>query len=257
MFKRIFIVGFGRLGSALAQQILNSGLSIAGVVSRKSIAHYPFSIFSDVESLKNELITGDVVFLTAPDSHIHSIAMDLDIPGITLIHCSGATEIYPSVHANSGVFYPLMTFNQISAEINWLEIPVFLESGDEDTQQCLTVFCNQLNIDKTHCIDSQQRRKIHVAAVIANNMIQALYAASVNFLQENGLPQDVLLPIVHQMVANWGKIDPIQSLTGPMVRGDLKTIAIHEELLSTNPELLAVYRDMNKLIARLLKNIGI
>ncbi len=256
MFNRIFIVGYGRLGSALAKQISYCGIQLSGVVIRNNHQVMPFPVFSDTQTLRENLITGDAVFLTVPDSQIYDLAAAFDLPGITVLHCSGATEIFKSKHCFSGVFYPLMTFNNSNKGYNWSEIPVFLESGDEYTMNHLKSFCAQIAILNIHRIDSHQRQKIHVSAVIANNMIQALYAASAKYLHENDLPSEVLLPILHKMSDSWGAADPIQSLTGPMVRGDMKTISLHEHLLETYPELLAVYRDMNKLIVQLLEKSG-
>lgn len=254
MFNRYFVVGFGRLGKAITRQLIEKQLPITAIYNR-SVSKSPLTdsipFYTDLLSFKSQLLPGDCVFITVPDQFIFEISSILDAEELTLLHCSGATNLFHGNACKSGVFYPLMTFPNESTPMNWETIPVFLESDNSDTIIKLQSFATEFGHKEVYHINSAERLKIHLSAVLANNMIQALFAAASNYLDNSHLPSNVLIPIVKQMVSKWGSSDPIKSLTGPMVRGDFNTIQKHELLLKDHPELLAVYQSINLLIQKM------
>jgi predicted short-subunit dehydrogenase-like oxidoreductase (DUF2520 family) len=59
-----------------------------------------------------------------------------------------------------------------------------------------------------------------------------------------GLTRDDLLPLIRAAVENWARLGP-DALTGPVVRGDEPTLALHRAaLLARAPELLTLYDTM-------------
>jgi len=87
----------------------------------------------------------------------------------------------------------------------------------------------------------------HAAGVIASNYVVTLAWLARRLFQRAGIPADgaleALLPLTTRAVENLREVGIPQALTGPLVRGDLATIARHLSALEREaPEALPVYR---------------
>jgi predicted short-subunit dehydrogenase-like oxidoreductase (DUF2520 family) len=92
----------------------------------------------------------------------------------------------------------------------------------------------------------EQRAAYHAAACIASNFLVALEESAVDLLGAAGIdePRELLAPLVLRTAANWSERGPA-SLTGPIARGDERTVERHLEALTTSaPELLPLYRTL-------------
>ena len=49
------------------------------------------------------------------------------------------------------------------------------------------------------------------------------------------------LPIIQQTLANYSRLGPEQSFSGPLIRGDAQTVAIHLAVLKKHPRVREVY----------------
>lgn len=273
MINRILIWGYGRVGHALLQGCLKvklatglwplnaSNLSVIIGSSKKSdenldgVDWIPFDLsvaeFNSLESLP--IMKGDLVIATVPDHAIENVAKLCNVAGVTFIHCSGATPIIDLHNANSGVFYPLQTFDK-ETPTNWSTVPVFLESANDVVKNALTDLCSSLQIENVNHIESSQREYLHMSAVFANNYTIAMAGIAHDLLNKANMNSDWIRPIMAQTAANLQALNPWDKLTGPAKRNDLVTMRKHESMLADDSALKQLYQMMSLYIQRKTKH---
>lgn len=259
MHRRWILCGLGRLGNSLNQAFIDSGCSWDLICPSSSYSSQSQIIQSQHEvqfiawaDLLETLVEGDVLVLSINDASILSFAQQADKKGVVIIHCSGGTQLPILGHAYSGVFYPLQTFSYRNKP-NWKEIPVFLEFQNSIVLDSLLELADKLGVSKqniNHC-SSEQRLKVHVAAVFANNFVQTCVAISAELLKESGFNFDVMLPILHQMSLTWEMGNPSAAITGPAVRDDKKTMQKHLRLLENHPQWHELYARFSEIIKQM------
>lgn len=175
-----------------------------------------------------------------PASHVLLLVTDTAIADLLkrypflhekkLLHCSGALSI-PGV---AGA-HPLMTF---SHELYTLEqyqrIPFMVDKG---------YAFNELlpGLHNPHfAISPEEKPRYHALCVMAGNFSQIIWQAAVERFSSMGLPPSTLEPYLRQVVQNFVR-DPGTALTGPLSRGDRKTIDRNLAALAGDP-LEPVYR---------------
>jgi predicted short-subunit dehydrogenase-like oxidoreductase (DUF2520 family) len=60
------------------------------------------------------------------------------------------------------------------------------------------------------------------------------------------------LPIIMQTLANYSRLGPAKSFSGPLIRGDAETVAKHLTVLKEDPESRAVYLALARMALRTL-----
>ncbi|MBK8621080.1 MAG: DUF2520 domain-containing protein [Saprospiraceae bacterium] len=126
---------------------------------------------------------------------------------------------------------------------------LFISSNEKESFDSIEQLAGILSdtvIHKNH----NDRQKIHVAAVFANNFTNHLYTISKDFCQKNNLNFDLLWPLIEEGTKKARTNGPEFSQTGPAVRNDKKTIQHHEYLLENDPEWLSLYQLFTHLIQK-------
>ena len=259
MISRLLIWGYGRVGNAMIQGCLQNWSELSdsenhfhelGVISQKA---RPKSLPSNVTWLNHAdvmgspntaLRQGDVLLLTVTDGLIATISNRCDIPGISIVHCSGATPRMLLEQAASMVFYPLQTFSGES-EVDWSAVPVFTEMGGEEDFDVLARVAQLLGVVNTHSIPFSARENLHMAAVFANNFTTAMAGIAHDVLRQKGLQPSWIQPILAQTALNLGANHPWEKLTGPAKRGDELTIQKHLQLLDSHKDWKEIYQIMS------------
>jgi predicted short-subunit dehydrogenase-like oxidoreductase (DUF2520 family) len=89
-------------------------------------------------------------------------------------------------------------------------------------------------------ISAESRPLYHAAAVMASNYIVAMVDAAVILMRLAGIAAEpalqALSPLVRSSVENSLAMGPTQALTGPIERGDERTVAAHLRALDKAPE---------------------
>jgi predicted short-subunit dehydrogenase-like oxidoreductase (DUF2520 family) len=99
----------------------------------------------------------------------------------------------------------------------------------------------------------------HTAACIASNYLVTLLASARDLLVDCGIDAEqaipLLLPLVQATLENVKDLGPEQGLTGPIVRGDIKTVKEQIQALKNRaPELLPLYLQMGQRTAAMTEN---
>lgn len=243
----IVIVGAGNLATHLARTFYQKGFRIQQVFSRTFNAACTLAL--DVEA---EPVTDISALTSQADLYVVALADDVLpelLPLLTYgreeamwVHTAGSLPIDIWVgHARRyGVFYPMQTFSK-KRLVDFSQVPVFVEGCDCEATGFLHAVASALT-PRVYEVTSEQRKYLHLAAVVACNFTNYLYALASDLLSNHGLPFDALLPLIDETAQKVHELSPAQAQTGPAVRGDRAIMEEHLRLLSKQPYMVEVYR---------------
>lgn len=160
----------------------------------------------------------------------------------THLHTSGSIpmDIFKKCGCKSyGVMYPFQTFTK-GREICMNEVPLFVEAVDKETYAKIGCLADVLT-EKIYTMPSDKRENLHIAGVMMNNFVNALFDMSEELLKKANLPINVLVPILNETIKKAVEIGPRAAQTGPAKRGDYSVIEHHMALLENMPECRKVY----------------
>jgi predicted short-subunit dehydrogenase-like oxidoreductase (DUF2520 family) len=246
---RIFIIGGGRLAENLVEAFKKTDIVISGIYARSSdqvkkiVQENRIAGFTNLESIPNDC---DVYFIAVSDKSIELVSSQINPNGL-VVHCSGVLPIEAlKKHLNIGVFWPIQTLS-FNKKIDFQNVPICIESNSDNNRKLLVEIASKIS-NKSVVVCSEDRRKLHVSAVLANNFSNHLYVLAKKYLEENQMSFDLLKPLILQTTENALERDPSLVQTGPASRKDFGTIANHEALLSDQPEILNVYKSLTNSI---------
>lgn len=261
----IAIVGSGRLAEALSCAVIQNGMSLT-IIARnnrraleiaercRQLAHEGQNIHTT--TIEHSPSDGDIYIIAVSDRAIGEVAQALPIAaGSIVVHTSGATPIEAiPARFRRGVLYPLQTFTA-EGKVDFSQIPIFIEGCDAECEALLREFASSLSRSVAHA-DSEQRRRLHLAAVFACNFANHMFAIGCDIVHDAGFDFETLLPLIHQTVENAaGAKSPRDIQTGPAVRGDIVSQQRHLDLISYNDRLSEIYKLISENIWETSKKI--
>jgi len=104
--------------------------------------------------------------------------------------------------------------------------------------------------DSVQVITDEQRLKLHLAAVFANNFTNHMIVIAQKLAKENGLDAALLEPLLEKTFLRLKNNLAIELQTGPAVRGDIKIIEKHLKLLENHPEWQKIYSFVSENISK-------
>lgn len=247
----ISIIGAGNLATQLGLALRKEGYSIAEVYSRskknanqlsKKLKAKPII---DLKKLSKE---ATIYIIAVKDDAIASVAKQLKLKDQIVVHTSGSVSIaaLKPCSKNIGVFYPLQTFSK-EKEADFRTIPICIEGNNKYSASTLEYFAKSISSNVKN-IDSLQRKKIHLAAVIACNFSNHLFAIAEDLLKKEKLSLDLLRPLIAETAEKVMEESPKKNQTGPASRNDKKTMEEHLKLLSDDKDLQKLYSLLSKSI---------
>ena len=251
--KSVSIIGTGNVGWHLAKALYDAGLEVRHIISRsymraKEVAQMvnatPLSSSKEITSVP------DLFIICVSDNAIADVVKDYMKSGALVVHTSGSTgmEVFGKSSKNHGVFYPLQTFTR-RIEMDYNSIPFFIEGASPEIEALLLGVAMKIS-GSCFVVNSENRRKIHVAAIFACNFSNHLVSIAHKLLQEEGLEMNLLLPLVEQTIAKLKTVDPLSAQTGPAVREDWQVIDSHLKALEDMPKEKELYQLLTENIIR-------
>ncbi|MGW9686069.1 Rossmann-like and DUF2520 domain-containing protein [Flagellimonas sp. 2504JD1-5] len=177
-----------------------------------------------------EIKEADVYIIAVKDDAISEIAEHLTSKKGIVVHTSGAKGMDCITSDNRGVFYPLQTFTKGKA-LEFKNIPICLEIEQKSSYELLKSLADQIS-NNVRAINSEQREKLHLAAVFVNNFTNHLYQIGDDICKNNGVPFELLHPLIQETAEKIRDISPFDAQTGPARRGDTNSIKNHLSLLN-------------------------
>ena len=150
----------------------------------------------------------------------------------------------PNTHhpsPNYGVLYPMQTFSK-DREVDFREIPCFIEASNDDTLEVIRQLASRIS-DHVQEASSDKRKKLHLAAVFACNMVNHCYRLAEKVLEEEGIDFSLYQPLIQETANKVRELSPRKAQTGPMVRYD-RTIMDAQIALIPDERTRQIYRLM-------------
>lgn len=236
---KIGVVGPGRagvgLGLALARSAAGHSVRLHGLRPKKVPAPLTLTVGDTVPAWIGEM---DVVILAVPDDIIRSLAKTLragvHAPQVVL-HLSGAQgqeALGPLVttHADLGSFHPLQTIVDPDQAPEHLRGAWAAVEGMPRAIETASGLARDIGM-RPFTIAAKVKPVYHAGAVFASNYLVVVAAVAQRLVRHAGLTDEeawsALLPLIEATVANLRRQGPAQSLTGPVMRGDVETVMRH------------------------------
>jgi predicted short-subunit dehydrogenase-like oxidoreductase (DUF2520 family) len=252
----VALIGSGNVATWMAQRLQQSQrFPVTQVYSRKLENAQRLADLSGAQAIDNlkDLDTDNQIFIFAlADKAYEEILPKLPfrLPAAFLTSGTVSCQCLKDYADHYGVIYPLQTFTK-SQDMRSLEVPLCLEgpmlpSVGIDYRELMWSLARELS---PHCyeVSEAQRTKMHVAAVFACNFSNAMYHIAYKLMEENGLPFEMLLPVLRQTVEKVSVMTPAEAQTGPAARGDEAVMQTQLTSLEDS-KLKEIYRMMSSII---------
>lgn len=256
MNNKITIIGAGNVATHLAKSLHTNGFDIVEIFSQninnaKSLAKLVNAKPINTLNLLNTC--SDLYLICIKDDAIDAVLKQLTFNNKLIAHTSGSIsmEVFKQNNfKNYGILYPLQTFSKFK-EVNLSEVPFCIEGNNNSVEQKLSDIAIKLS-KNVHLVNSEQRKKLHIAAVFACNFTNYMYTIAYDITSKNDINFDILKPLIKETASKIADNSPASMQTGPAKRNDDDVIKNHLEMLSTN----AAYHDIYKLITTNIINDG-
>lgn len=202
----IAIVGAGRLGGVLARALRHAGFTVSGPHARG--ARVP---------------DADIALLCVPDDAIAEAARTARGSAPLIGHVSGATtlaEVDFSIH-------PLQTFTGGESPDVFRGIGCAVAGRTDAARTVAERLATALGAEP-FTIDDSHRAAYHAAASLASNLVLTVLDAAEQLADAAGIrpgeARSLLAPLARRTVENWVVDGARDALTGPIARGDERTV---------------------------------
>lgn len=225
---RVAIVGDGRVGNALTAALRSAGVGVAGPLRRGEMP--PDGV--------------DAVLLCVPDAEIAAAAAAVAGPddgrsAPPVGHCSGATGLDVLGDREAFSVHPLMTVTDQGADFTGAGAAI---AGSTPAALELARSLAELAGMRPIEVAPEDRVAYHAAASIASNFLVTLEGAAERLAATAGVDRADLVPLVRATVENWARLGPERALTGPVARGDERTVEAQRRAVAERaPELLGLF----------------
>ncbi len=250
--RKAIIAGTGNVAWHLAKILDEKGINICQIYGRNLSAAKEIAAFSNAQAIDAIDAVGDadVYFITVADDAIEEIGRHIFKPLRLLVHTSGSVDSTILNFGNNdfGVFYPLQTITKYN-ESDFSKIPIFITSFSKQTENDLVELAKHLSTH-VNVVTDEQRKIIHLCAVIVNNFTNYLFNEANDILLKNDLSLNLLFPLIEETIHKIKTQNFRNIQTGPAIRGDMKIIEKHLQMLNDNPEFAELY----ELISQNIRN---
>lgn len=237
MIKTCVVIGSGNVATHLATA-LAPHVEILQIFSRDIL--HARELADKISS--SCVATNDVTAICpAADLYLMSVADDCiasllqQIPRINngiWVHTSGSVgvDVFAELREHFGVFYPLQTFSKHKA-VEMKSVPFFIEGSSSSVEKSLLDLAGKIS-NNVRLLNSEGRRRLHVAAVFACNFVNYMWVVADRQLRLCGTDIHALDPLLKETMEKIATLSPAEAQTGPARRGDKHIIDSHIKMLS-------------------------
>lgn len=190
---------------------------------------------------------GDIVLLTVSDDVIGPLCTDLAHQrvfrsGAVVAHCSGALTRDELMSAKTccgsslASMHPLQTFPNLHTSIARIQGTFCYYESDFDAKD---VICNLATDIGMQVVELKKEAKslYHASAVMACNYLATLMDSALALAEAAGIDRTTMWqsldPLVMATLHNVRQLGAEHALTGPIVRGDVRTVKNHLAAINT------------------------
>ncbi len=209
MFESVKVIGSGRVGSAVSARLRERGVAVGD--------------------------EAQLVLLCVPDGSIAEVARGVE-KGPWVAHVSGATPLSAlDPHRRRFSMHPLQTFTRARGPEQLDGAWAAVTADGEQAKVAGFWLAETLGL-KPFALADDARPLYHAGAAIASNYLVTLHTVASEIFRAAGAPPEALVPLMRRT------IDNDFELTGPIERGDWKTVEAHRRAIrAARPELEPLY----------------
>jgi predicted short-subunit dehydrogenase-like oxidoreductase (DUF2520 family) len=213
MFRTIEVIGFGRVGTAVAARLHERGIELVDEAA-------------------------ELRLLCVPDTAIPDVARGLTPRG-WIAHVSGGTPLAAlDPHARRFSVHPLQTFTLARGPEQLDGAWAAVTGETEEAVAAGSWLAQTLGLRPFELADDM-RAPYHAGAAIASNYLVTLERAAASLFEAAGAPAEALVPLMTRTIENRFE------LTGPIARGDWATVERHRAAIRlVRPELEPLYETL-------------
>ena len=247
--KKITFIGAGNVASVLSSKLRNKGFEIVEILSKteKSARDLALKLDCNFTTNLNDLQHTDLFVIAVKDDFIKETVHLITDKETPIVHTSGCVgiDIFSNKN-NSGVFYPLQTFNK-EIEMDFENLPICIESNNPSLASDLIDLANSITTS-VHKLNSEQRKKIHIAAVFACNFSNHMLSISEDIMKKNNMDFSLLKPLIEMTFQKIKNNSPKDMQTGPAFREDEKVMEEHLKQLENRKAFKELYSKISESI---------
>ncbi|MBQ2380941.1 MAG: DUF2520 domain-containing protein [Succinivibrio sp.] len=255
--QKIGFIGAGKVGISLGRFFKENGFSVSGYYSRSESSSVEGAKFTDSDyfmSVKELVENSDIVFITTPDNALEKTASSIATQCTSIksekcfVHCSGAlsiNDVFKSLMKNDNFSFasvhPMMAFSSREQSYKELKDTFFTLESDEKAKSLILGVFEKLSV-RFEIISSDVKSKYHLASVLSSNCVVGLFDYAKELLKECSFSEESANAALGKLflvnAQNIVEKGTIKALTGPVLRGDDKTVLKHLNVLSDEDKLL-------------------
>lgn len=257
---RIAIIGAGKVGKTVGMLARDKFYPIAAIAGRDTAKLNEAArmlggarICSPAEAAQ----AAEIVFLSVSDDAIEGVCSELASNSSfkkdqIVAHFSGAlsSEVLATARDSCGALiasaHPLQTFSSVDSALQAMPGTYWFCEGNPLALATLTQLITSIG-GLPRMIATEKKVLYHAASAIACNYLDTLMDLSLKVAEDADLDRDeawqALLPLVQATLRNISNAGTTNALTGPISRGDVKTVSRHLEALSeSNMQIAEIYK---------------
>jgi predicted short-subunit dehydrogenase-like oxidoreductase (DUF2520 family) len=241
---RVVIIGSGNVATIFSRLIKRGGHTVLQVISKqlsnaKTLAIELNCDFADNYDALNQ--TADIYIIAINDDSLNKLDNPFTVGDKLVVHTTASVskDVLQNISTNYGVLYPLQSLRKEIPDT--VVIPLLIDGNSDHAIQLIQNFALSISplVSKA---DDEQRLKLHIAAVIANNFSNHLFSLTEEFCKDEKIDFKLLLPIINETARRLNNYSPADVQTGPAIRNDDSTIDKHLAILANYPKLKNLYR---------------
>ena len=254
--KRVVVIGSGNVAEIQAEAIADgSGYALVQIYARNRERgeYIAGKVGCGWTDDPQSLAEADIYLIAVSDTAVGPIARMLDFGGAVVAHTAGSVSIdeLSGCSEHTGVFYPLQSFTA-GRSLDLHGVPFFIEGSSDRALEALGNALSGRVIE----IHSEERKRLHLAAVFVSNFANHMFALGENLLEEYGLSAEWIKPLMRETADKALQASSAATVqTGPARRNDLVTQKKHLELLQDRPQMQQLYKMISQSIWETSKKI--
>jgi predicted short-subunit dehydrogenase-like oxidoreductase (DUF2520 family) len=259
---RVFVIGAGKAGRALAHAMQIGGIGVVGLHGRRPAEGTTWGEWPE------SLVRATVVLVTVRDAELDGVLRELLGAGLekgtVVLHASGTAEppaldLLRAQGHSGGTFHPLLPLTDPTRAAEQLHRAWIGIDGDARARAVSRELAAAIGARVVE-IPNGAKARYHAAAVLVSNFPIVLFALATRVLASTGVSDEAASgaagTLLTAAVENARALAPSAALTGPVARGDVATVRAHLAALAEMPDVLEVYRVLSREAIPLAEKAG-
>jgi len=242
-YHNFTIIGVGKVGTAIGYLLNKAGHKVIAVYDKSAAAlkrALPYTGGQVFHNPQAAIINADSILIATPDDYIEAACNEISVPklikGKFIFHMSGAggldlLEGAIKAGGTATAIHPLQSFSSVDNAVQNIPGSFFgITTTTAKAKKQAVAIVEDLGGIPLY-ITPAQKPLYHAAACIASNYLVTLLYIVESIYQSIGITasqaRKAYLPLIKGTLKNIETSGTVQAITGPIARGDVKTIKKH------------------------------